>query len=227
MKDSMMSSEPQDLNTEKTQGEVTHLLAEWSKGEPGALDRLFPLIYDELRRLAQHHMRSERSEHTLQRTALVHEAFIRLVQQRQRIESRGLFFSLASRVMRRVLLDHARSRLAEKRGAGAVIVSLDGMMFEPGDGGTDHPTGSTLTGNDQIQDHNEDHLNLVAIDAALTRLEAIDPQQAKVVELRFYAGLSIEEAAEALSISAATVKRDWAVAKLWLKRELAEVELPN
>ncbi|MBS0396642.1 MAG: sigma-70 family RNA polymerase sigma factor [Proteobacteria bacterium] len=175
---------------------------------------MLPLVYEELRRLATRHLRRERDEHTLQRTALVHEAFLRLVEQR-RVDwrSRGQFFGIASRIMRRVLVDHARARLAGKRGAGAAPVPLEEYLaWEQG-------SGAAAAAAELGQDASP--VDFLAIDAALTRLHALDPRQSDIVELRFFGGLDIEATAEALGISAATVKREWALARAWLGRELA------
>jgi len=180
--------------------DVTQLLVDWGKGDAAALDRLTPLVYDELRRLARAYLRRERSDHTLQSTALVNEAWMRLIDQ-QRVEWRGRshFFGIAAQMMRRILVDHARASKAEKRGAGAAKLSLDEAI--------------ALSGGADVE--------LVALDDALNTLAELDSQQSRIVELRFFAGLSIEETAEALGISPATVKRDWVVAKGWLFRELS------
>jgi len=178
------------------------MLESWSAGNPEALERLMPLVYDELRRVASRHLGRERREHTLQPTALVHEAYLRLVDQRSaKWRSRAQFFAVAARVMRRILVDHARARGAAKRGQGAVRVSLDDVR----------PPAAPARG---------DEVDLVALDAALERLADLDERQARIVELRYFAGLSIEETAGALGIGAATVKRDWALARAWLRREL-------
>jgi RNA polymerase sigma factor (TIGR02999 family) len=178
---------------------VTGLLQAWGGGDATALDRLVPIVYEELRRQAQRYLRRETPGHTLQTTALVHEAYLRLVDQRQaRWQNRAQFFGVAAQLMRRILVDHARQRQAAKRGGSAIQVPLDeGAVAGP-----------------------ESDVDLVALDDALTRLAALDPQQARVVELRYFTGLGIEEAAEALGISPATVKREWAMARAWLKREL-------
>jgi RNA polymerase sigma factor (TIGR02999 family) len=194
--------------------EVTQLLNQWGAGESQALERLFPLVYDELRRLAQRHLFRERGDHTLQRTALVHEAFFRLVDQKDpNINNRGHFFALASQIMRRVLVDHARARNADKRGGGERPASLDELAERPN--GTGFAI-EAIAEKPALSD-----IEILSIDTALTKLESFDTQQAKVVELRFFGGLSIEETAKALSISTATVKRDWAVARLWFRRELS------
>jgi RNA polymerase sigma-70 factor, ECF subfamily len=179
--------------------EVTALLGELSKGNADAGPRLIPLVYEELRRMADRYMRRERSDHTLQTTALVHEAYLKLVDQHSVTwQSRAHFFGVAAQVMRRVLVDHARGHIREKRGGGVVPVSLDeAMVISP--------------------ERSEEFLEL---DRALDRLAALDSRQAKIVELRFFGGLTVEETAEILGISPKTVKRDWAVAKAWLHGEL-------
>jgi RNA polymerase sigma factor (TIGR02999 family) len=177
---------------------VSKLLADWADGDPSAREQLVPVIYEELRRLAHHYMRGERPGHTLQTTALVNELYLRLagidaVQWRDRVH----FFAVTATLMRRVLVDYARQRGREKRGAGVTVISLNENVVAP-----------------------QADVDVVALDEALERLAAVDPQQSRVVELRFFAGLSVDETAEALGISAATVKRDWATAKLWLYNEL-------
>ena len=177
---------------------ITRLLLEWGGGNQGALENLFPLVYDELRAIAQSHLRRERSVHTLQRTALVHEAFLRLVDQKSvDWQSRAQFFGLASQMMRRILVDHARRRGAAKRGSDPVRVDLDEM---PGVADAD--------------------LDFAEFDGLLQRFETFEPRSGRLVELRFFGGLSIEEAAAVLDISVATAKRDWAIARAWLQREL-------
>jgi RNA polymerase sigma factor (TIGR02999 family) len=174
---------------------VTELLIDWSKGDKGALDRLMPLVYDELRRLARHHLSLENPGHTLQSTALVHEAYLRLVDQdRVQWQNRAQFFAVAAQLIRRILVDHARQRHASKRGGAAQKLSLDESIATP-----------------QHKD-----VDLVALDDALNDLSRLDSQQAQVIELRFFAGLTIAESAEALGISPATVHRDWITAKAWL-----------
>ena len=177
---------------------LSQLLTDWANHDPDARDRLMPIVYEELRRLAAHYMRGERPDHTLQTTALVNEVYLRLagidgLQWRDRVH----FFAMAATLMRRVLVDYARRRGRDKRGAGMSVTSLDANVAAP-----------------------QPAVDVVALNDALERLATMDPQQSRVVELRFFAGLSVEETAEALAISPATVKRDWATAKLWLYNEL-------
>lgn len=197
---------------------VTQLLAQWRGGNEAALGELTGLVYQELRALAQRHLRRERPNHTIQRTALVHEAFVRLVnQQSVDWQNRAHFLALASNLMRRILVDHARARLASKRGGGAVAVSLDELMA-PLD--ADEAGGAARLPEPQHIDGETDD-DVAAIDAALTRLGSLDERQARIVEMRYFGGLTIEETAQALEISDATVKREWTLARAWLKRELA------
>jgi len=190
----------------KPAGEVTQLLLRWRAGDEAALAALLPLVYEELRSLARRHLRHERGSHTLQRTALVHEAFLRIVDQKQvDWESRTQFYGIASQMMRRVLVDHARRRSAAKRGDGAPHVDLDVVLQDEGAG---LPLGRQA------------EIDFAAIDDALKRLEALDPQQGKLVELRFFGGLSIKETADVIGVSPATVKREWAIARAWLQREI-------
>lgn len=183
----------------KSPATVTELLHAWSGGDKTALDQLLPVVYDELRRQASRYLRRENPGHTLQTTALVNEAYLRLVDQKNmRWENRAQFFGIAAQLMRRILVDHARAKQRAKRGGGDLRITLD--------------EGMALAANREI--------DLVALDAALNRLAEIDEQQSKVVELRFFSGLNVEETAAALSISPATVKRDWSVAKAWLYREI-------
>lgn len=181
-------------------GAVTQLLARWRDGELAARDQLLEQVYGELRRIAQRQFRRERPGHTLQATGLVHEAFERLVGQHAiPAADRGQFFAVAARMMRRVLVDHARARHADKRGGGAAMITL-------------------------ADDHHvpvERAIDLVRLDDALAALALLDPEQARLVELRYFAGLTIEDTAEALGVSPATVKREWTTAKAWLRRELA------
>ena len=179
--------------------DVTALLGDWTRGERGALDQLLPLVYAELRRVAARQLRNERNDHTLQPTALVHEAYIRLVDQRHvDWHNRAHFFGVAAQVMRRILVDHARRHGASKRGDGAGCVSIDEARDVAA----------------------SDEMPVLALDHALDRLEKMDAGLAKIVELRAFGGLTIEEAAHVLSVSPSTVKRDWRTAKAWLTREL-------
>jgi RNA polymerase sigma factor (TIGR02999 family) len=177
---------------------VTALLRAWRGGDEEAWGQLVPLVYDELRRVARRQLRRERGEHTLQPTALVHEAFLRLVDQKVTWQNRAHFFGVAAQLMRRILVDHARQRHAAKRGGGAALVALDSAnALAP-----------------------EREVDLLALDGVLEQLTSLDPQQGRIVELRFFGGLTVEETAEALGISPATVKRDWSLAKAWLYRAL-------
>lgn len=182
-----------------SEADVTALLSELGKGNQDAAEKLIPLVYDELKRLARGYLRWEREDHTLQTTALVHEAYLRLVrQQATNWQGRSHFFGIAARLMRRILIDHARAHLREKRGGGLSVLPLnDAFAFSP--------------------EHSEE---LIKLDDALHRLARLDPRQSRVVELRFFGGLSVEETAEFLQISPKTVKRDWAVAKAWLHAEV-------
>ena len=190
--------------------EVTELLRAWGGGDAQATESLVRLVYAELRRQAQLALRREDAGHTLQPTALVHEAWLRLGDQHDASwESRTQFFALAAQMMRRVLLDHARTRHALKRGGGGVQISLgaaDGSLTAPGSPAAES---SAL-----------DAVDLIALDDALERLAVLDPQKARLVDLRYFAGLSIPEAAAALGVSTATVGREWAIARMWLRREL-------
>lgn len=180
---------------------VTDLLVAWTRGDRAAHEQLMPLIHRELRRLANHHLRQERRGHTLQATALVNEAYLRLIDQKSPgWQNRAHFFGIASQLMRRILVDYARGRLAAKRGGDAIKLSLDeAIVLTP-----------------------ERPEEVVALDEALDRLAAIDPRKSQVVELRFFGGLSIDETAEVLKISANTVMRDWSTAKAWLHREITD-----
>jgi RNA polymerase sigma factor (TIGR02999 family) len=203
--------------SDEPQGRVTQLLNEWSGGRQAALGELMPLVYEQLRHLAQGHLRRERAEHTLQRTALVNEAFLRLVNQHNvEWQSRAHFLALSSQLMRRILVDHARSQHAAKRGSGVKPISLDATVAVFADDGE----GVDLHIGDALAVAAEPAIDLTAIDAALTRLEAFDARQSKVVELRFFGGLTIEDIAPVLEISEATVKREWALARAWLRSEL-------
>ena len=194
-------------------GEVTRLLKRWTEGDASAIDALWPLVYEDLRRLARRQLASERGDHTLQRTALVNEAFIRLSGQRS-VDwlNREQFLSLAAKIMRRVLVDYARKRGAQRRGEGAAHVSL-------------HDTQAALDVDaaQAIASFEDDRVDVVAIDSALSRLETIDAPQSHIVELRYFGGLTLEETAGVVGISLATVKREWAMARAWLRRELAPV----
>lgn len=201
--------DPPASGTSIDTGDVTRLLHRWSRGDPDALEHLVPLVYQELRRLAQSHLRNEREGHTLRRTALVHEAFLRLVQQRQvQLESRAQFFAWASHVMRRILINHARNRRAEKRGGGAPVESLDLLQEQHGE---------LAMGADHQRDD-----ELIALDDALQRLERLDARRAQVVELRFFGGLGVDEAAQSLGVSPASVVRDWSAARAWLLHQLQQ-----
>src|ERR1044072_8528923 len=179
-----------------SQQEVTRLLVRLTDGDRGVLDDLLPVVYGELRRLAASYLRKERVGHTLQPTALVHEAYMRLVDQTQvQWQTRAHFFGVAAQMMRRILVDHARAHEAEKRGGEFQKLSLDENLDAAGA---------------------ERDVNLVALDDALNRLAEMDPQKSKIVELRFFGGLSVEETAEVLGVSAPTVKRQWRMAKAWL-----------
>jgi len=187
---------------------ITQLLNSWSAGDDGALNRLVPLVYDELRRLARRHLREERDGHTLQGTGLVHEAFMRMAAQRSlQWSSRAQFFGWASKLMRHILVDHARARNAAKRGGGTPAQSLDELQEAFGEPAERSATDERLLG-------------ILQLDAALHKLERFDAMQSRVVELRFFGGLSVTETAEALQVSPATVKREWATARAWLLREL-------
>lgn len=186
-----------------SQNEVTQLLLDWGNGDKAALDKLVPVVYQELRRLAGYYMRRERPGHTLQTSALVNEVYMRLVDYRQmRWQSRAHFFAVAAQAMRRILVEHARKRHVAKRGGGAVQVSFD--------------EAATVS--------EKQAADLIALDDALTSLEAIDPRKSRIVELRYIGGLNIEEAAEVLDISPATVQREWRAAKAWLYREIKAAE---
>jgi RNA polymerase sigma factor (TIGR02999 family) len=201
-----MTSGPVD---EMAHGPVTQLLRQWSDGDGQAFERLIPLVYDDLRHLARRHLRGERSGHTLQGTGLVHEAFLRLAKEREvQWKSRSQLFALVSKLMRHILVDHARARQAGKRGGGQIAMSLEDLHELP-------------TGWDQSAQAGELALNILTLDQCLQRLERLDPQQNQVVELRYFGGLSIDETAETLGISPATVKREWVTARAWLLREMA------
>ena len=180
-----------------SQHRVTQLLAAWAEGDQAALDELVPLVHDELRRIARGYMRRERGGHTLQTTALVNEAYLRLVDQRgARWQNRAHFFAIAAQLMRRILVDYARRRTYQKRGGGALQVTLSEAESLP-----------------EVRDP-----DLVALDEALQSLAEVDPRKSRVVELRFFGGLSIEEPAEVLKVSPTTVEREWTTAKAWLHK---------
>jgi RNA polymerase sigma-70 factor (ECF subfamily) len=191
---------PGAYETPHNHDEVSQLVLDWADGDQGALDKLMPLVYDELRRLAHLYMGREHPGHTLQTTALVDEAYLRLADQTHtHWKSRAQFFGIAAQLMRRILVDHARSHLYAKRGGGARKVALDEVAVLSPERGAD----------------------LIALDDALERLSSIDPRKSRVVELRYFGGLSVEEAAKILGVSTITVKRDWLVAKAWLRREIS------
>ena len=181
--------------------DVTGLLIRWSEGDRSALDRLIPVVYDELHRIAERYFRRERRDNTLQPTALVNEAYIRLVgQSGVSLKNRAQFFGIASTTMRRILVERARARNASKRGGGEYKLDLTDINDVPVD---------------------SSRLDLLALDKALDELASFDPQQNRIVECKFFGGLSIEETAEVIGVSPATVKREWALAKAWLFRELS------
>lgn len=186
--------------TQPSTHQVTQLLIEWSNGNKAALDKLMPLVHAELHRLAHRYLSRERPDHTLQTTALVNEAYLRLVD-RENVhwQNRAHFFAISAQLMRCILVDHARSLAYAKRGGGARKIELDEAVIVS----------------------QERAAEVVALDDALKELESFDPQQSRIVELRFFGGLTIEETAEALSLSPATIKRDWVSAKAWLYHELA------
>jgi RNA polymerase sigma factor (TIGR02999 family) len=182
---------------------VSKLLLNWGQGDQGAREALIPLVYDELRRLARRYLRRERRDHTLQSAALVNEAYLRLIRQEHpQWQNRAHFFGVAAQLMRHILVDHARNRAAAKRGAGAPRLTLDPDVALP----------------------QERDVDLIALDDALNQLAALDPQQSRLVELRFFGGLSIEETSVVLGVSPATVKREWATARAWLQREMRNKE---
>jgi RNA polymerase sigma-70 factor (ECF subfamily) len=190
------------MATRSPQG-ITQLLERWSQGDEDALDQLMPLVYDELHRLAGAYLRRERGDHTLQPTALVNEAYLKLVRQRNiHWQNRAQFFGVAAQLMRRILVDHARANYADKRGGDRVNVSLKNI----GSFG------------------NQPEADVLALHDVLNRLAEIDPDQSRIVELRFFGGLTIEEAAEVMQVSHSTVEREWKIAKAWLKRELTRSE---
>ncbi|HMF09484.1 MAG TPA: sigma-70 family RNA polymerase sigma factor [Thermoanaerobaculia bacterium] len=186
---------------ESSRHAVTTLLRRWGDGDRQALESLMPLVYDELRGLAVHHLRAERPDHTLQPTALVHEAYLRLIDQKNVVwQNRAHFFGIASQMMRRILVDHARRRNASKRDGSAYRIELGGE-----EGSAESP---------------DRDAELLALDRALTQLEELDPRQSRIVELRFFGGLTVEETAEVAGVSTATVKREFRTARAWLRHEL-------
>lgn len=187
----MTSAQPHD---------ITQLLVASSRGDSDALNKLLPMVYDELRKLADRYLRREREDHTLQATALVHEAYLRLVDQNVPWQNRAHFFGIAAEMMRRILIDHARGLQAAKRGSGGIKLALDEVI--------------------DLSD--ERAADLIALDDALKALAEIDPQKSRIVELRFFAGLSIEETAKVLDIGTATVIRQWRLAKAWLYHEVSK-----
>ena len=191
--------------TAPSQTHITELLAAWSDGDREALDSLLPLVYDELHRQAERYLGRERRGHTLQPTALVSEVYLRLVDQRQASwQNRAQFFGVAAQMMRRILVSHARARRAAKRGGDEQRITLDeGLAPAP-----------------------QRDVNLLALDEALTRLEEIDPGKSRMVELRFFSGLSVEETAEVMGVSPRTIDRQWQTAKAWLHREMSRGEAP-
>lgn len=185
--------------TTPSEKDVTRLLVAWSNGDQAALEQLTPLVYSELHRLAHRYLGRERKGHTLQTTALVHEAYLRLIDQKEvRWQNRAHFFAIAAQMMRRILVDYARSRNVAKRGGGARQVSLDEAM--------------------DVSD--ERAADVIALDEALKSLSDLDQRKGRIIELRFFGGLSIEETAEVLGVSPGTVMRDWTFAKAWLQREI-------
>jgi RNA polymerase sigma factor (TIGR02999 family) len=193
----MRPADPDPGEPEPAPGEITVLLRAWSEGDDAARDRLMPVVYEELRRRAARFLRRERPDHTLRSGELVHEAYLRLLRQNAAWQNRDQFFGVASSMMRRILVDHARSRAAKKRG-GPLRVTLDERHAVAEPAGPD----------------------LLDLDAALSELAAFDPRQARLVELRYFTGLPIEDAARVLGVSVATANREWAVAKAWLYKRL-------
>jgi RNA polymerase sigma factor (TIGR02999 family) len=183
-------------------GEITRLLAEIGQGQKDAVNQLLPLVYDELHKLARGYFRRERGEHTLQPTALVHEAYIKLVDQRGPVENRSHFLALAATQMRRILLDYARKHHAARRGSGQKVALEDTMALFP-------------------EQDTDQRLDMLGLDLALQKLAALDPDQSRLVELRFFGGLTVEETAQVMGISPATVKRSWSSARAFLHREIS------
>ncbi|MBC7796026.1 MAG: sigma-70 family RNA polymerase sigma factor [Pyrinomonadaceae bacterium] len=197
-----MTEKLNEKKSETDSHEVTKLLVSWSDGDDAAFDKLFPLVYQNLRKQARSFLRRERSGHTLQTTALVHEAYLKLTDQNSvKWQNRAHFFAIAAQAMRRILLDYARQNIAEKRGGAAQKISLDDA---------------------ENVSHSPDE-NLVALDEALNELHKIDVQQSRIVEMRYFGGLTVDETAEVLQISPRTVAREWAMARAWLYRNLNRV----
>jgi RNA polymerase sigma factor (TIGR02999 family) len=187
--------------------QVSELLLNWGNGDRGALEAILPLVYEELRQLARYQLHQQRPNHTLQSTALVHEVYLRLADQKSlRIENRAHFLGVAAQLMRWILVDYERSRRAAKRGSGVALLTLDPSIALP----------SSPKGTD---------VDLLALDEALDRLARLDAQQSQIIELRYFGGLSIEDTAEFLGVSSATVKRAWTSARAWLLREMSRGEL--
>jgi RNA polymerase sigma factor (TIGR02999 family) len=189
------------MSSDATGVDITELLHRWSDGDAGAFEKLVPIVYDELRRLAQHVVRKEGPAPVMARTALVHELYLKLIaQDRAQWRDRQQFFGIAVKMMRRLMIDEARQRLAVKRGAGASHVTVEDAL--------DHPAG--------------DGQAMIAVDEALTRFAAFDPERSKIVELRYFGGMDLDEIAELMQVSRSTVKRHWSVARMWLHRELSQ-----
>jgi RNA polymerase sigma factor (TIGR02999 family) len=184
----------------ETSPDITQLLLAWSDGDNEALEQLTPLVYQELKKLAESYLRRERADHTLQPTALAHEAYLKLIDQRNvKWQNRAHFYGIAAQAMRRILVDHARARLAGKRGSGGAVVSLDEAI--------------------DVSDERADQL--VALNGALETLAELDPSKSRIVELKYFGGMTLEETAEVLGVSRATVTREWRMAKAWLYGELS------
>lgn len=201
MRGRMMLDASMEDGSAPTARPVTALLARWRAGDGGALESLIPLVYDELRSLAEHYLRRERPNHTLQSTALVHEAYVRLTAgDPPTLQNRSHFFGVAARLMRQVLVDHARAQQAEKRGGSVCTLALDEALHVA----------------------ERDNVGVLLLDDALKELARLDERQSRIVELRFFTGLSIEETSELMGISPATVSREWTSARAWLHRELSD-----
>jgi len=200
-----------DQEEKQGSGEVTRLLQRWSDGDASALDALWPLVYDDIRRMAGRQVAGERSAHTLQATALVNEAFMRLAGQRAlQWQRREQFLALAAQIMRRVLVDYARQRNAQRRGDGARPFSIH-----------DTWAAQEVEQRQALDAFHDESVDILAIDDALNRLKAVDEPQGRIVELRYFGGLTLEETASVVGISLASVKREWAMARAWLRRELS------